>query len=211
LKTPSDVTVVGLGYVGLPLALAFAAEFRTTGFETDESRVEQLRTGNDRNREVDASLITASGVTLTSDESCLAESDFIVVTVPTTVTDEYSPDLSLLESASAMIGRCLRSRSVNSEVPVIVFESTTYPGCTEEFCGPIIERNSGLVSGKGFVLGYSPERTNFGDTEHTLETVVKVVSGQTSDGSNVVGMCIRESPKLAFTLHRISRLQRLLR
>jgi UDP-N-acetyl-D-glucosamine/UDP-N-acetyl-D-galactosamine dehydrogenase len=186
VKTPSDVIVIGLGYVGLPLALAFAAEFSTTGFDNDVTRVKQLRSGNDRNREVDAVLITSSELVLTADESCVTDADFIVVTVPTPVTEDNLPDLSLLESASVMIGRCLRNRSSESEAPVIVFESTTYPGCTEEFCGQIIERESGLKSGEGFVLGYSPERTNFGDAEHTLETVVKVVSGQTAEGARVV-------------------------
>jgi UDP-N-acetyl-D-glucosamine/UDP-N-acetyl-D-galactosamine dehydrogenase len=186
VETPSDVTVIGLGYVGLPLALAFAAEFSTTGFDSDQTRVEQLRAGNDRNLEVDSSLITASELTLSSDESCVTESDFIIVTVPTPVTDDFKPDLSLLESASALIGKCLRSRSTDSPAPIIVFESTTYPGCTEDFCGPIIEKASGLKSGVGFFLGYSPERTNFGDAEHTLETIVKVVSGQTPESSLVV-------------------------
>lgn len=186
MKTPSDVTVVGLGYVGLPLALAFAAEFSTTGFDNDVSRVEQLRSGNDRNREVDAALITSSELEFTSDESCVTNADFVVVTVPTPVTEDNNPDLSLLESASEMIGRCLSNRSSDSEAPIIVFESTTYPGCTEDFCGPIIERESGLISGEGFILGYSPERTNFGDSEHTLESVIKVVSGQTADGAQVV-------------------------
>jgi len=186
VKFPSDVTVVGLGYVGLPLALAFAAELPTTGFDNDKSRIEQLRSGNDRNREVESSLISSSNLILTADESCIAEAEFIVVTVPTPVTEDNRPDLSLLESASSMIGRCLRDRSSNASTPIIVFESTTYPGCTEDFCGPIIEQASGLKSGEGFVLGYSPERTNFGDAEHTLETVVKVVSGQTDEAAQVV-------------------------
>ena len=186
MKFPSDVTVVGLGYVGLPLALAFAAELPTTGFDNDKSRVEQLRAGSDRNREVESSLISSSKLILTADESCIAEAEFIVVTVPTPVTEDNRPDLSLLESASAMIGRCLRDRSSNASTPIIVFESTTYPGCTEDFCGPIIEQASGLKSGEGFFLGYSPERTNFGDAEHTLETVVKVVSGQTDEAARVV-------------------------
>jgi UDP-N-acetyl-D-glucosamine/UDP-N-acetyl-D-galactosamine dehydrogenase len=186
VKFPSDVTVVGLGYVGLPIALAFAAELPTTGFDNDKSRIEQLRAGNDRNREVESSLISSSKLILTADESCVSEADFIVVTVPTPVTEDNRPDLSLLESASSMIGRCLRDRSSNASTPIIVFESTTYPGCTEDFCGPLIERESGLVSGEGFVLGYSPERTNFGDIEHTLETVVKVVSGQNDEAAQVV-------------------------
>lgn len=102
------------------------------------------------------------------------------------MTEDHKPDLSLLESASAMIGRQLRVRSEGLPTPIIVYESTTYSGCTEEFCGPIIERASGLKAGVGFFLGYSPERTNFGDTEHTLETVIKVVSGQTPAIAKVI-------------------------
>jgi UDP-N-acetyl-D-galactosamine dehydrogenase len=125
-------------------------------------------------------------VTFTSDESCVADAEFIVVTVPTPVSEDHKPDLSSLESASSAIGTQLRRRSAGSSAPIIVFESTTYPGCTEGFCGPIIERESGLKSGEGFFLGYSPERTNFGDQAHTLETVVKVVSGQTPEIAAIV-------------------------
>jgi UDP-N-acetyl-D-glucosamine/UDP-N-acetyl-D-galactosamine dehydrogenase len=178
--------VVGLGYVGLPLSLAFARELPTTGFDVDESRVNQLSDGSDRNREVSDKEISSSGVTWTTDPSCIDDAEFIVVTVPTPVTDNHEPDLSLLESASKAIGVQLSGRSEGLSAPIIVFESTTYPGCTEEFCGPIIERESDLVSGEGFFLGYSPERTNFGDEEHTLETVIKVVSGQTPEVAQVV-------------------------
>jgi UDP-N-acetyl-D-galactosamine dehydrogenase len=183
---PKDVTIVGLGYVGLPLALAFASELPTKGFDVDVARVEGLQAGTDRNREVPDVDITESELELTSDTSCITDSEFIVVTVPTPVTDDYAPDLSLLESASAMIGVQLRGRTEGLPAPIIVYESTTYPGCTEEFCGPIIERESGLKSGEGFFLGYSPERTNFGDLEHDLETVIKVVSGQTPEVAQVV-------------------------
>jgi UDP-N-acetyl-D-glucosamine/UDP-N-acetyl-D-galactosamine dehydrogenase len=185
--TPSDITIVGLGYVGLPLGLAFATEFLTIGFDINVSRVEQLQDGFDRNLEVDKDLISSSEVTFTSDDNCVTNAEFIVVTVPTPVTKDNRPDLSPLESASELIGKKLRGRSNRREAPIIVFESTTYPGCTEDFCGPIIERESGLKSGKGFFLGYSPERTNFGDADHTLETVVKVVSGQTTEAAKVVG------------------------
>ena len=177
---PGGVTVVGLGYVGLPLALAFAKKLPTTGFDLDAPRVDGLRAGIDHNSEVDSATILSSNLTLTTDVSCIADAEFIVVTVPTPVTDDHEPDLSLLASVSASIGDQLRGRSEGLPAPIVVYESTTYPGCTEEFCGPIIERESGLRSGEGFFLGYSPERTNFGDAEHTLETVVKVVSGQTS-------------------------------
>ena len=184
--TPGDVTIVGLGYVGLPLALAFADQFLTIGYDNDSSRVEELKTGHDRNLEVDSSLIESSALTFTNDQSCVTDASFIVVTVPTPVTADNRPDLTLLESASVMIGTCLRNRSDDKASPIIVFESTTYPGCTEEFCGPIIARESGMESGTDFLLGYSPERTNFGDGEHTLETVVKVVSGQTEEAAQIV-------------------------
>jgi UDP-N-acetyl-D-glucosamine/UDP-N-acetyl-D-galactosamine dehydrogenase len=187
VKTPSDITIVGLGYVGLPLALAFAAELPTIGFDNDSSRVEQLQDGFDRNLEVDKEPISASEVTFTSDDNCVTDAEFIVVTVPTPVTKDNRPDLSPLESASEMIGKKLRGRSSGLPTPIIVFESTTYPGCTEDFCGLIIERESDLKSGEGFLLGYSPERTNFGDADHTLETVIKVVSGQTPEAAKVVG------------------------
>jgi UDP-N-acetyl-D-galactosamine dehydrogenase len=187
LKTPSDITVIGLGYVGLPLALAFADQLPTIGFDNNPARIEELLDGNDRNREVPKELITSSSLNLTSNENSVTNADFIVVTVPTPVTEDFQPDLSLLESASSMIGRCLRERSEGKSAPIVVFESTTYPGCTEEFCGPIIERESGLKSGEGFILSYSPERTNFGDADHTLETVVKVVSAQTTEAAEIVG------------------------
>ena len=187
MKTPSDVTIVGLGYVGLPLALAFADQLPTTGFDNDSVRIAQLLNGNDRNHEVSQEIITSSSLALSVDENSVTNADFIVVTVPTPVTEDFQPDLSLLESASSMIGRCLRDRSEGKSAPIVVFESTTYPGCTEEFCGPIIERESGLKSGEGFILAYSPERTNFGDVEHTLETVVKVVSAQTVEAAEIVG------------------------
>jgi UDP-N-acetyl-D-galactosamine dehydrogenase len=147
--------------VGLPLALAFAEELPTTGLDIDGSRIEELLAGVDRNREVPESIIKSSAVSFTIDDSCVSNAEFIIVTVPTPVTEDHQPDLSLLESASAMIGTRLRDRSSELPAPIIVYESTTYPGCTEDFCGPIIERESGLKSGEEFFLGYSPERTNF--------------------------------------------------
>ena len=151
---PGGVTVVGLGYVGLPLALAFAKKLPTTGFDLDAPRVDGLRAGIDHNSEVDSATILSSNLTLTTDVSCIADAEFIVVTVPTPVTDDHEPDLSLLASVSASIGDQLRGRSEGLPAPIVVYESTTYPGCTEEFCGPIIERESGLRSGEGFFLGY---------------------------------------------------------
>ena len=183
---PEGVTVLGLGYVGLQLAAAFSKELPTIGFDVDQSRVDDLRNGLDRNREVESEEIISPNLVLTTDASCLADSEFIIVTVPTPVTDAHDPDLSLLESASAAIGRQLRLRSKGLSAPIVVFESTTYPGCTEEYCGPIIQRESELKAGEGFFLGYSPERTNFGDSEHNLAAVTKVVSGQTPEVANIV-------------------------
>ena len=181
MNKPASLVVIGLGYVGLPLALAFSREFPTTGFDTDASRIEELLAGVDRNNEFTDSELISSNLFLTKDSSCISDAEFIVVTVPTPVTQDHVPDLSMLQTASELIGTRLRERSINLTPPVVVFESTTYPGCTEEFCGPLIEQVSGLKSGVDFFLGYSPERTNFGDDTHTVETVIKVVSGQTSE------------------------------
>lgn len=166
--------------------MAFAKKLPTTGFDVFQALFDELRAGTDRNREVPEAEITESDLKVPADASCITDAEFIVVTVPTPVTEDHKPNLSLLESANSLIGVRLRERSANLPAPIIVFESTTYPGCTEEFCGPIIERESGLKSGEGFFLGYSPERTNFGDAEHNLQTVVKVVSGQTSEVAQVV-------------------------
>jgi UDP-N-acetyl-D-glucosamine/UDP-N-acetyl-D-galactosamine dehydrogenase len=186
LNKPTSITIVGLGYVGLPLTIAFAKEFPTTGFDIEKIRVDQLLDGIDRNREVPEAEIQASDATFTVDATSIIDADFIIVTVPTPVTEDHKPDLSLLKSASEMIGTQLRARPEHAATPIVVFESTTYPGCTENYCGPIIERESGLKSGEGFYLGYSPERTNFGDAEHTLETVIKVLAGQTPEVTQAI-------------------------
>jgi UDP-N-acetyl-D-galactosamine dehydrogenase len=186
MNEPTTVVVIGLGYVGLPLAIAFSKEFPTTGFDVDTTRVEELLAGIDRNQEVSGAELSSSQLNLMTESSCISDSEFIVVAVPTPVTQDNEPDLGMLYSASQLIGKKLLDRSKYLRPPVIVFESTTYPGCTEEFCGPAIEDASGLKAGTGFFLGYSPERTNFGDDTHTLETVVKVVSGQTTEVAELV-------------------------
>jgi len=184
---PENITIVGLGYVGLPLTLAFSKELPTTGFDINSDRVEELSNEIDRNYEVSAVEISASTAPFTTDESSIATADFIVVTVPTPVTEDHQPDLRMLESASVTIGNQLSKRPEGLPAPIIVYESTTYPGCTERFCGPTIERSSGLKVNEGFFLGYSPERTNFGDKDRTLETVVKVVSGGTPEVAKIIG------------------------
>jgi UDP-N-acetyl-D-glucosamine/UDP-N-acetyl-D-galactosamine dehydrogenase len=168
------VAVVGLGYVGLPLAVAFGRKGRVIGFDIDPERVARLRRGEDATCEVSAEALFRAGVTYTTDPEALRDADFVMVAVPTPVDASKRPDLRALTSASATVGARLRHGAI------VVYESTVYPGATEEVCVPILERESGLTAGRDFAYGYSPERINPGDAEHTLERVVKVIAG--SDG-----------------------------
>ncbi|MEO1229269.1 MAG: nucleotide sugar dehydrogenase [Myxococcota bacterium] len=170
------VAVLGLGYVGLPVALGFARRFPgTVGFDVDRDKVDELRQGHDRNREVEPEVLRETTLCFTTDPEELRETTFFVVAVPTPVDENRVPDLRPVERASETVGAALKGRAPGA---VVVFESTVYPGVTEEICGPIIERVSGLRQGLDFKLGYSPERINPGDKEHTLERIVKVVSGE---------------------------------
>ena len=167
------VGIIGLGYVGLPVALAFADRFEgTVGFDVKQGRVEALRAGFDVTAEVEKERLLASSLRVTADPADLAGVTFFVVTVPTPIYDSKRPDLTAMIKASETVGRVLKPGAV------VVYESTVYPGVTEEICGPVLERISGLRCGIDFTLGYSPERINPGDREHTLERIVKVVSGQ---------------------------------
>jgi UDP-N-acetyl-D-glucosamine/UDP-N-acetyl-D-galactosamine dehydrogenase len=167
------VAVIGLGYVGLPVALAFARKFKNTvGFDINKTRVESLRRGVDATREVDAAALSISTLDITADPSALKGCTFFVVAVPTPIDGEHRPDLAPVLRASETVGAALSSGGV------VVYESTVYPGVTEEVCGPVLAKTSGLVQGKDFKLGYSPERINPGDREHSFEKIVKVVSGE---------------------------------
>ncbi len=167
------VGVIGLGYVGLPVALAFADRFEgTVGFDVKQGRVDALRAGFDVTAEVEKERLLTSSLRVTADPADLAGVTFFVVTVPTPIDDSKRPDLTAMIKASETVGRVLKPGAV------VVYESTVYPGVTEEICGPVLERISGLRCGIDFTLGYSPERINPGDREHTLERIVKVVSGQ---------------------------------
>ena len=167
------VGVIGLGYVGLPVALAFADRFEgTVGFDVKQGRVDALRAGFDVTAEVEKERLLTSSLRVTADPADLAGVTFFVVTVPTPIDDSKRPDLTAMIKASETVGRVLKAGAV------VVYESTVYPGVTEEICGPVLERISGLRCGIDFTLGYSPERINPGDREHTLERIVKVVSGQ---------------------------------
>jgi len=164
--------VVGLGYVGLPVAVAFGRQARTVGFDIDQARLAELRAGHDRTHEVSAADLSAADVLYTSESAELAQADFHIVAVPTPVDEAHQPDLSPVESASRSVGRALKRGDI------VVYESTVYPGVTEEVCVPILEQVSGLRCGPDFTVGYSPERINPGDKEHTFTRIRKVVSGQ---------------------------------
>lgn len=169
------IVVIGLGYVGLPLAIALAESFETWGLDIDSGRIDELSRGHDRTREIDPDRVTASSLRLTTSPSDCPVADFYIVTVPTPVDTSNQPDLSIVVAATRTVGGMLRANRRS----IVVYESTVYPGVTEEICGPELERVSGLVCGKDFFLGYSPERINPGDREHTIDRITKVVSGQT--------------------------------
>jgi UDP-N-acetyl-D-galactosamine dehydrogenase len=167
------IAIVGLGYVGLPVALAFAKKFPgTVGFDINESKIALLKRGIDPSGELSAIEVKAAEIEFSADPAVLKGSNFFVIAVPTPVDMNHNPDLTALKVSSEIVGRAL------SRGAIVVFESTVYPGVTEEFCGPILESVSGLKRGRDFKLGYSPERINPGDHEHSLERVIKVVSGE---------------------------------
>ncbi|MEB3415621.1 nucleotide sugar dehydrogenase [Alteriqipengyuania sp. WL0013] len=167
------IAVLGLGYVGLPVAVALAEKFgKVTGFDVSERRVQSLQSGTDWTGEIEDDRLVAAGLELSSDPDCLRDATFLIVTVPTPIDAERRPDLGPIASACRLIGPRL------SEGSVVVFESTVYPGVTDEVCGPLLAKESGLVRGRDFFLGYSPERINPGDKVHRLETITKIVAGE---------------------------------
>ncbi|WP_188640990.1 nucleotide sugar dehydrogenase [Blastomonas marina] len=180
-RLSKTVTVIGLGYVGLPLAVALAKHFDTVGFDVDARRIAELRDGHDRTDEIDGERLSASTLALTDDSNAIPPSDFYIVTVPTPIDAERKPDLSLVEAASRTVGALLPAAIAAGKTPIVVYESTVYPGVTEEVCGPILGQVSGKACGEDFFLGYSPERINPGDREHTIEKITKVVAGQTPE------------------------------
>jgi UDP-N-acetyl-D-galactosamine dehydrogenase len=174
------IAVVGLGYVGLPIAVHFGKKAAVIGFDIHAARIEDLKQGFDRNRDLPPAEFAGSQVTFTADPSALRTADFIIVTVPTPVDGANRPDFTPLRKASATVGQNLVKGAI------VVFESTVYPGATEEICVPILERESGLVCGVDFKVGYSPERINPGDHEHTFTKITKVVSAMDEETLEVV-------------------------
>jgi UDP-N-acetyl-D-galactosamine dehydrogenase len=164
------IAVIGLGYVGLPVAVAFARAAPVIGFDIDRARIDELRAGRDRTREVDAADLARPNLACTSDPAALAGADFYIVTVPTPIDAANRPDLSAMLSASKTVGHALKRGDI------VVYESTVYPGAIEEDCVPVLENASGLKCGGDFTVGYSPERINPGDKAHRFETITKVVA-----------------------------------
>ena len=167
------IAIIGLGYVGLPVAVALARKFEgVIGFDVSQRRVDTLNAGNDWTGEISDDELAASTLSVTSDPTQLAEASFLIVTVPTPIDDEKRPDLSPIRSACELIGKRLKKGAI------VVFESTVYPGVTDDICAPLLESYSGLKRGTDFWLGYSPERINPGDKVHRLETITKIVSAE---------------------------------
>lgn len=171
----TKISVIGLGYVGLPLAIRLSEHFLVTGFDVDVSRIAELRDGFDRTAECEPEELDAAAYSLTTAAGEIAGSDVYIVTVPTPVSSENEPDLSAVLSACDIVGKTMKKNAI------VVFESTVYPGVTDTLCGPALAASSGLVCGEEFFLGYSPERINPGDKVHTVDKITKVVSGQTPE------------------------------
>jgi UDP-N-acetyl-D-glucosamine/UDP-N-acetyl-D-galactosamine dehydrogenase len=169
------IAVIGLGYVGLPLAVALARHFPVLGFDINQERVKELRAGVDRTNEVDPYVLKEVKLKVSAEVGDLKGNEIFIITVPTPVDESNRPDLGPVKSACRTVAKAM------SKGAIVVLESTVYPGVTENVCGPLLAEISGLVCGKDFFLGYSPERINPGDREHTVERITKVVSGQTPD------------------------------
>ena len=174
------LSLVGLGYVGMPIAVAFARKINVVGFDLNEKKIELYKNGVDPTNEVGNEVIKNTKVAFTADPSKLREAKFHIVAVPTPVNDDHTPDLTPVEGASRILGQNLTKGSV------VVFESTVYPGVTEDICVPILEKESGLKCGVDFKIGYSPERINPGDKVHRLETITKIVSGMDAETLDTV-------------------------
>ncbi|SDA66041.1 UDP-N-acetyl-D-galactosamine dehydrogenase [Lachnospiraceae bacterium G11] len=174
------LALVGLGYVGMPIAVAFAKKINVIGFDLNKAKIDLYKQGIDPTKEVGNEAIKATKVDFTADENMLKEAKFFIVAVPTPVNDDHTPDLTPVEGASRIVGRNLTKGAI------VVFESTVYPGVTEDICVPIMEKESGLKCGVDFKVGYSPERINPGDKVHRLETITKIVSGMDEETLDVV-------------------------
>ena len=170
------ICVIGLGYVGLPLAVALAKKYDTYGLDVNRERVSELQAGHDRTHEIDDDSMAASSLRVTNDPQDCPPADFYIVTVPTPIDKANNPDLTLVRKASETVGQMLAGAVDAGKSPIVVYESTVYPSVTEDVCAPILAAVSGLEWKRDFFVGYSPERINPGDREHTIDKIMKVVS-----------------------------------
>lgn len=170
-KKEETVCIVGAGYVGLPLAIEFSKYFKTITFDINEKKIKELQSGIDKTKQFDKNELLNSGINFTSDQTSIKKADYVIIAVPTPINEKKEPDLECIEKSSELVGKNLKKGSI------VIYESTVYPGVTEEICLPLLEKNSGLKCGKDFKIGYSPERINPGDKAHTLQNIVKIVSG----------------------------------
>lgn len=180
INKEAKLAVIGLGYVGLPLAMAFAAKLSVIGFDINEERLTSLREGRDPDHEVDPDAFAGKDILFTSSATLLQEASFFIIAVPTPIDAYNQPDLKALLSATRLVGDVLKPGDY------VVYESTVYPGCTEEDCLPLLEQISGLKTGVDFKIGYSPERINPGDKEHTLVNTMKIISGVDEESLDVI-------------------------
>jgi len=180
INKKEKISVIGLGYVGMPLAIAYAKKTDVIGFDINSEKIKKYKSGIDPTNEVGNEIIKQTTVDFTSDENRLKEAKFHIIAVPTPINSDKTPNLSPVEGASSTVGRNLTKGSI------VVYESTVYPGVTEDICVPILEKESGLKCGVDFKVGYSPERINPGDKDHRLETIVKIVSGIDEETLNIV-------------------------
>ena len=182
-KNSPTICILGLGYVGLPLALEFSKKYKVVGFDINEKRVNELNAMADETAQVESDELKQAiqdGLTLSSSENALSDCTVFIVTVPTPIDENRLPDLKPLLSASKIIGRYLKKGDY------VIYESTTYPGCTEEDCVPVLEKESGLLFNQDFYVGYSPERINPGDKINTLTKIKKVTSGSTTEAADFI-------------------------
>jgi UDP-N-acetyl-D-galactosamine dehydrogenase len=176
------IAVIGLGYVGLPLAIEFSKKYPTVGFDLNEERIKQLKEDIDKTLEVDEKELNKTNITYTTEVKDIVDCNTYIITVPTPVDKYNNPDMEPLASASTTVGKILKTDDL------VIYESTVYPGATEEFCVPILEKESGLKYNVDFFCGYSPERINPGDKEHSLKTITKVTSGSNEETAEFVDM-----------------------
>jgi UDP-N-acetyl-D-galactosamine dehydrogenase len=190
------ISVIGLGYVGLPVAVAFGKIKRTVGFDVNSRRISELKKGVDRNGEFSPSEIQSARIVFTDKIEDVRQADFHIVTIPTPIDKAHRPDLSFLIKATEMLGKVLKKGDI------VVYESTVYPGVTEEECLPVLERISGLKGGTDFKVGYSPERINMGDKEHNFTAIKKIVSGQDPESLAIIAAVYESVVKAG--VHRVS-------